>query len=86
MHSTDHAALDALRRLDVTLREVELPDLPVDSMMAPLNAESAAAFEELTLSGRDDLLRRQIRNAWPNSFRESRNRTSCSDPVSTRRC
>ena len=40
--------------------------------MMPLNAESAAAFEELTLSGRDELLRRQIKNAWPNSFRESR--------------
>ena len=46
--------------------------LPVSEIMAPLGAESAAAFEELTLSGRDDLLRRQIKNAWPNSFRESR--------------
>ncbi len=40
--------------------------------MAPLRAESAAAFEELTLSGQDELLRRQIKNAWPNSFREAR--------------
>lgn len=40
--------------------------------MGALNVESAAAFEELTLSGRDDLLRRQIVNAWPNSFRQSR--------------
>ena len=36
------------------------------------SAEAAAAFEELTLSDRDDGLRRQIENAWPNSFRFSR--------------
>jgi Asp-tRNA(Asn)/Glu-tRNA(Gln) amidotransferase A subunit family amidase len=46
--------------------------MPVDEIMAAVNVESAAAFEELTLSGRDDLLRRQIDNAWPNSFRQSR--------------
>ena len=34
--------------------------------MPAINVESAAAFEELTLSGRDDLLRRQIDEAWPN--------------------
>ena len=72
VRSTDKTALDALSRLNVTLKEITLPDLPVDEIMAPLAAESAAAFEELTLSGRDDLLRRQIKNAWPNSFREAR--------------
>lgn len=70
--STDKAALEAIGRLNVTVREITLPDLPIDEIMAPLNAESAAAFDELTLTGRDDLLRRQIKNAWPNSFRESR--------------
>jgi Asp-tRNA(Asn)/Glu-tRNA(Gln) amidotransferase A subunit family amidase len=72
VRSTDKTALEALARLNVTLKEITLPDLPVDEIMAPLGAESAAAFEELTLSGRDDLLRRQIKNAWPNSFREAR--------------
>ncbi len=72
VRSTDRTALEALSRLNVTLKEITLPDLPVDEIMAPLAAESAAAFEELTLSGRDDLLRRQIKNAWPNSFREAR--------------
>ncbi|MCH8073354.1 MAG: amidase [Proteobacteria bacterium] len=72
VRSTDKTALEALSRLNVTLKEITLPDLPVDEIMAPLAAESAAAFEELTLSGRDDLLRRQIKNAWPNSFREAR--------------
>ncbi|UCE47591.1 MAG: hypothetical protein JSW47_18580, partial [Phycisphaerales bacterium] len=30
------------------------------------------AFDELTRSGSDDLLVRQIKNAWPNRFREAR--------------
>jgi len=72
VRSTDKTALEALARLNVTLKEITLPDLPVNEIMAPLGAESAAAFEQLTLSGRDDLLRRQIKNAWPNSFREAR--------------
>ena len=72
VRSTDRTALEAMARLNVTLKEITLPDLPVDEIMAPLRAESAAAFDELTLSGRDDLLRRQIKNAWPNSFREAR--------------
>jgi len=40
--------------------------------MVPLFVESAAAFEELTLSGRDDTLRRQVNEAWPNAFRRAR--------------
>jgi Asp-tRNA(Asn)/Glu-tRNA(Gln) amidotransferase A subunit family amidase len=35
-------------------------------------AEAAAAFDELTRSGRDSLLTAQSRNDWPNTFRESR--------------
>jgi Asp-tRNA(Asn)/Glu-tRNA(Gln) amidotransferase A subunit family amidase len=37
-----------------------------------LSAEAATAFDELTRSGRDSLLVRQIKNAWPNVFRASR--------------
>ncbi|MGD2018935.1 MAG: amidase [Planctomycetota bacterium] len=51
---------------------VTLPDYPVRAMLVILHAESAAAFDELTRSGRDDLLRRQGPNAWPNSFRAAR--------------
>lgn len=72
VRATDHAALQAVREIGATMLEITLPDLPVAEIMAPLGAESAAAFEELTLSGRDDMLRRQISNAWPNSFRQSR--------------
>jgi len=72
VRSTDRTALEALSRLNVTLQEITLPELPVEEIMAPLAAESAAAFEQLTLSGRDDLLRRQVERAWPNSFRQAR--------------
>ena len=72
VRSTDRAALEAIANIGATLKEITLPDLPVNEIMAPLGAESAAAFEELTLSGRDDLLRRQVYDAWPNSFRQAR--------------
>jgi len=72
VRATDHAALAGIRNIGATVIEVSLPDLPVSEIMAPLGAESAAAFEELTLSDQDDTLRRQIDNAWPNSFRQAR--------------
>ncbi|MGI9204330.1 MAG: amidase [Woeseiaceae bacterium] len=68
----DRSSLEVIRNLGATVREISLPDLPVNEVMGALGVESAAAFEELTLSGRDDLLRRQIDNAWPNSFRQAR--------------
>src|ERR1700757_4950277 len=37
-----------------------------------LFAESAAAFEELTLSHKEAELRAQVPDAWPNTFRQSR--------------
>jgi Asp-tRNA(Asn)/Glu-tRNA(Gln) amidotransferase A subunit family amidase len=37
-----------------------------------LVAEAAAAFDELTRSGRDDELTEQGPNAWPNTFRTAR--------------
>ena len=66
------AALESVKSLGANVVEITLPKLPVDAISGALNVESAAAFEELTLSNRDDLLRRQIYNAWPNSFRQSR--------------
>lgn len=67
------AVLEVLKRLGVTLIPITLPDrVPVDDLSIILSAEAAAAFDDLTRSGRDDLLVRQIKNAWPNSFRSSR--------------
>ena len=62
----------SLISMGLNVREIRLPNLPVQEIMPALGIESAAAFEELTLSGRDDLLRRQVNNAWPNNFREAR--------------
>lgn len=69
-HDLDLAALEDLRKLGIELKPVELPKLPIDPLRVILTAEAAAAFDELTRSGKDDLLVRQIENAWPNTFRQ----------------
>ncbi len=68
----DLRTLEELRSLGAELVPISLPDLPASAMAFILGAEAAAAFDELTLSGRDDELVRQIRNAWPNVFRHAR--------------
>lgn len=68
----DRAALDTIRSLKMVPTEVSLPDWPYDSMMPILFAEGAAAFEELTLDGRMDQLKMQVKDAWPNLFRQAR--------------
>ena len=65
-------ALEALQQAEnVEVVEVELPEGPAGALMTILNVEAAAAFEELTRSGRDDELTRQDAGAWPNSFRSA---------------
>jgi Asp-tRNA(Asn)/Glu-tRNA(Gln) amidotransferase A subunit family amidase len=71
-HAKDLEALEVLRSLGVELVPIELPELPVNALSFILSAEAGAAFDELTRSGRDDLLVRQIENAWPNVFRQAR--------------
>ncbi len=71
-NKNDKAVLETFRSLGVTLKPVELPDFPVASLSFILSAEAAAAFDELTRSGKDDLMVRQVRQAWPNVFRHSR--------------
>ena len=68
----DQTTLATLRSLGLELIPIELPDLPVSSLSFILSAEASAAFDALTRSNRDDLMVRQIRNAWPNVFRQSR--------------
>jgi len=68
----DRAALQTLRELGLQPTPVSLPDWPYDSLNVMLFAEAAAAFEELTLGGKDDELKVQTSDAWPNLFRESR--------------
>jgi Asp-tRNA(Asn)/Glu-tRNA(Gln) amidotransferase A subunit family amidase len=68
----DRATLDMVGRLGMVPTPIELPDWPYDSLNVVLFAEAAAAFEELTLSGKADQLKVQVPDAWPNLFREAR--------------
>ena len=70
--ANDQAVLGVLQELGAELVPIELPDYPIQDLAFILNAEAAAAFDELTRSGKDDLLVRQVRKAWPNVFRASR--------------
>ena len=68
----DRAALETIKKLGMVPVEVSIPDWPYQSLNLILFAESAAAFEELTLSGQADQLKVQTYDAWPNLFRQSR--------------
>jgi Asp-tRNA(Asn)/Glu-tRNA(Gln) amidotransferase A subunit family amidase len=72
-HKFDQAALDKLTAMGVKMKPVELPTFPyLGGMRALLQAEGAAAFDELTRSGRDKLLTEQGPGDWPNTFRIAR--------------
>src|SRR5882724_7715935 len=66
------AALAKLREMGVKLVPVELPKFPYSAIETMLTAESAAAFDDLTRSGRDKLLTAQKDYDWPNTFRSAR--------------
>jgi len=67
------SALDTLRNMGVKLLPMEMPHGCHFGDITPvLEAEAAAAFDELTLSGRDALLTEQGPDEWPNTFRVAR--------------
>jgi Asp-tRNA(Asn)/Glu-tRNA(Gln) amidotransferase A subunit family amidase len=66
------AALAKLKEMGVNLVPVEMPKFPYDAMVTMLTAESAAAFDELTRTGKDKLLTSQKDYDWPNTFRTAR--------------
>jgi Asp-tRNA(Asn)/Glu-tRNA(Gln) amidotransferase A subunit family amidase len=68
----DDAALDVLAKLGVNPIPVTVPEAAYNAIRIVLDAESAAAFDELTRSGRDAEMTRQTPDAWPNAFREAR--------------
>jgi Asp-tRNA(Asn)/Glu-tRNA(Gln) amidotransferase A subunit family amidase len=68
----DRSTLEATRKLGMIPTPVTLADWPYDSLNLILFAEAAAAFEDLTLSGKADQLKVQVPDAWPNLFREAR--------------
>lgn len=65
----DRAALAVLREMSVELVELSPPDLPHRALFHALEIEAAAAFQDLTLSDRDDELTWQGEMAWPNIWR-----------------
>ncbi len=68
----DRSSMETIRTLKMELKEVKLPDWPYSSMMPILFAEGAASFEELALTNQLGTLKVQVRDAWPNLFRQAR--------------
>ena len=69
--ANDSITLKKLIEMGAEMIPFELPVLPYNDMLIVLSAEAGAAFQELALSNRDDLLVNQNKAAWPNSFRSS---------------
>lgn len=70
--ANEYKVLNALKNMGVQLVPIEFPDSSIytfDMMGIVIGSESAAAFDAFTRSGMDDLMTRQNKNDWPNSFR-----------------
>lgn len=65
----NNAAMEQLKKMGAQLIPLELPKLPVNDVAILLFCESASAFDDLTLSNRDDLMAQQKKDRWPNYFR-----------------
>jgi Asp-tRNA(Asn)/Glu-tRNA(Gln) amidotransferase A subunit family amidase len=70
--TNDLATFAVLESLGAKLIPIELPKCPVGDISFVLSTEGATFFDELTRSNKDDLMVRQIANAWPNVFRRAR--------------
>ena len=69
----DRKVLEVMKSLGANLVPLELPQRPVDAMMFILGAESAAAFDDLTRSGRDTLVNPiSGGGSWSNNFHSAR--------------
>ena len=69
------SVLETFKKMGVDVKPVTFPDSGVynfNMVSLVLNAESAAAFDELTRTDRDNLIERQDKGFWPNSFRAAR--------------
>jgi Asp-tRNA(Asn)/Glu-tRNA(Gln) amidotransferase A subunit family amidase len=63
------AALDVLRAQGAKLDPITLPEFPTNAINFVLDAEAAAAFDDLTRGPDIGLM---TNSSWPNTFRESR--------------
>jgi Asp-tRNA(Asn)/Glu-tRNA(Gln) amidotransferase A subunit family amidase len=73
-NSTEKQTLATLEKMGATVTGITLPDnLHGDETLSLIvGVESAAAFDELTRTNRDDLMVQQGKDRWPNTFRSSR--------------
>jgi len=70
-HLNDSLTLVKLKALGAELVPIDLPKLPFGPLTMILNAEAGAAFQELVLNHKDDMLAQQRKGAWPNTFRSA---------------
>ena len=71
--ANDSSVIEVLKHLGLQLFPVKVPDtIPVNALSIILEAEAAAAFDEITRSGLDSMMVRQSKDAWPNIFRQAR--------------
>jgi Asp-tRNA(Asn)/Glu-tRNA(Gln) amidotransferase A subunit family amidase len=68
----DRAAMKTMASLGLQLEGVTLPDWPYGSLNPILFAEGAASFEDLALNHQLGTLKVQVKDAWPNLFRQAR--------------
>lgn len=74
-NAAERKVIDVYRSLGADVKAINFPDsamYPVNFIRIILSSESAAAFDELTRTNRDDLIERQDKGFWPNSFRSAR--------------
>jgi Asp-tRNA(Asn)/Glu-tRNA(Gln) amidotransferase A subunit family amidase len=67
--------IDVYKALGAKVQATTFPDsaiYPNNFIGLILSAESAAAFDELTRTNRDDLVELQTKGFWPNTFRSAR--------------
>jgi Asp-tRNA(Asn)/Glu-tRNA(Gln) amidotransferase A subunit family amidase len=69
--ATDEETLETLRGLGVQPVPIEMPDFPVEALRLIMDAETGAAFDELVVTGRADLLASQGKGDRPNNLRHA---------------
>ena len=86
----DRSAVDVVKKVGMVPVEVSIPDWPYDSLNLILFAEGAAAFEELTLSGRTTRTQgpgpRRVAKHFPTSALSLRRRLRASRPPAPQSC
>jgi len=70
-HANDSLALAKLKALGAELIPIAYPKMPFRNMTFILDAEGAAAFQELLFTHAEDGMVLQNKSAWPNTFRSS---------------